>query len=125
MRAQAEHVGTRIVSDLVIKAYLARHPFALDCDSGDRYLGDALIIATGGQARWLDLPSEQKFRGYGVSACATCDGFFYRGKEVIVVGGGNTAVEEALRRTSIFSAASRLARPDNLAASARLATWAR
>jgi thioredoxin reductase (NADPH) len=100
MQKQAEHVGTRIVADHVIKVELARRPFRLTCDSGNLYLADALILATGAQARWLDLPSEQKFKGYGVSACATCDGFFYRGKEVIVVGGGNTAVEEALFLTN-------------------------
>jgi thioredoxin reductase (NADPH) len=100
MQAQAEHVGTRIVSDLVTKVELARRPFRLICDSGDVYLADSLIVATGAQARWLELPSEQKFKGYGVSACATCDGFFYRNKEVIVVGGGNTAVEEALFLTN-------------------------
>ena len=80
MQAQAEHVGTRIVTDHVNKVELAQRPFQLTCDSGDIYLADALIIATGAQARWLDLPSEQKFKGYGVSACATCDGFFYRNK---------------------------------------------
>ena len=79
---------------------LSQRPFRLECDSGDVYLADALIIATGAQARWLDLPREQKFKGYGVSACATCDGFFYRGKEVMVIGGGNTAVEEALFLTN-------------------------
>jgi thioredoxin reductase (NADPH) len=100
MQAQAEHVGTRIVSDLGTKVELARRPFRLTCDSGDVYLADSLIVATGAQARWLELPSEQKFKGYGVSACATCDGFFYRNKEVIVVGGGNTAVEEALFLTN-------------------------
>ena len=103
MQKQAEHVGTRIVSDHVSKADLARRPFRLECDSGDRYLADTLIIATGAQARWLELPSEQKFKGYGVSACATCDGFFYRDKEVIVIGGGNTAVEEALFLTNFAS----------------------
>jgi thioredoxin reductase (NADPH) len=96
MQKQAEHVGTRLVADHVTKADLSRRPFRLECDSGDVYLADALILATGAQARWLDLPSEQKFKGYGVSACATCDGFFYRGKDVLVIGGGNTAVEEAL-----------------------------
>jgi len=103
MQAQAEHVGTRIVTDHVNKVELSQRPFKLVCDSGDVYLADALIIATGAQARWLDLPSEQKFKGYGVSACATCDGFFYRNKEVIVVGGGNTAVEEALFLTNFAS----------------------
>ncbi|MSO67667.1 MAG: thioredoxin-disulfide reductase [Pseudolabrys sp.] len=103
MVKQAEHVGTKIVNDTVVKAELASRPFRLTCDSGEIYLADALIIATGAQARWLDLPSEQKFKGYGVSACATCDGFFYRNKEVIVVGGGNTAVEEALFLTNFAS----------------------
>ena len=103
MQAQAEHVGTRIVTDHVSKVELAQRPFRLVCDSGDIYLADALIIATGAQARWLDLPSEQKFKGYGVSACATCDGFFYRNKEVVVIGGGNTAVEEALFLTNFAS----------------------
>jgi thioredoxin reductase (NADPH) len=100
MQAQAEHVGARIVTDHVTKVELASRPVQLSCDSGDSYLADSLIIATGAQARWLDLPSEQKFKGYGVSACATCDGFFYRNKEVIVIGGGNTAVEEALFLTN-------------------------
>src|SRR6478672_4126572 len=92
-----------ITTDLVNTVELAQRPFRLICDSGDIYLADALIIATGAQARWLDLPSEQKFKGYGVSACATCDGFFYRNKEVIVIGGGNTAVEEALFLTNFAS----------------------
>ena len=103
MQAQATHVGTRIVTDHVNKVELAQRPFRLICDSGDIYLADALIIATGAQARWLDLPSEQKFKGYGVSACATCDGFFYRNKEVVVIGGGNTAVEEGLFLTNFAS----------------------
>jgi thioredoxin reductase (NADPH) len=103
MQAQAEHVGTKIVTDHVTKVELAQRPFRLECDSGDVYLADSLIIATGAQARWLDLPSEQKFKGYGVSACATCDGFFYRNKEVVVIGGGNTAVEEALFLTNFAS----------------------
>ena len=103
MQAQAEHVGTRIITDTVTQVELAQRPFRLTCDSDDVYLADSLIIATGAQARWLDLPSEQKFKGYGVSACATCDGFFYRNKEVIVIGGGNTAVEEALFLTNFAS----------------------
>src|ERR1700736_2143710 len=103
MQKQAEHVGTAIVSDHVSRVDLAHRPFRIECDSGERYLADTIIIATGAQARWLELPSEQKFKGYGVSACATCDGFFYRNKEVIVVGGGNTAVEEALFLTNFAS----------------------
>ncbi len=103
MQAQAEHVGTKIVSDYVSKLDLSRRPFRLECDTGDVYIADAVILATGAQARWLELPSEQKFKGYGVSACATCDGFFYRNKNVLVVGGGNTAVEEALFLTNFAS----------------------
>jgi thioredoxin reductase (NADPH) len=103
MQKQSEHVGTRIVTDHVTRVDLGQRPFRLDCDSGDVYLADALVLATGAQARWLELPTEQKFRGYGVSACATCDGFFYRGKEVFVIGGGNTAVEEALFLTNFAS----------------------
>ena len=116
MQAQAEHVGTRIVTDLVAKAELGERPFRLTCDSGDVYLADSLVIATGAQARWLDLPSEQKFKGYGVSACATCDGFFYRNKEVIVVGGGNTAVEEALFLTNFASKVTVVHRRDHFRA---------
>jgi thioredoxin reductase (NADPH) len=96
MRAQAEHVGTEIVNDIVVSADLSTRPFRLVCDSGAVFLADTLIIATGAQAKWLGLPSEKAFQGFGVSACATCDGFFYRGRQVVVVGGGNTAVEEAL-----------------------------
>ena len=103
MQKQAEHVGTKMAFDHVSRVDLSRRPFRLECDSGDVYLADAVILATGAQARWLDLPSEQRFKGYGVSACATCDGFFYRNKEVIVVGGGNTAVEEALFLTNFAS----------------------
>ena len=100
MEKQAAHVGTRIVGDHVTKLDASRRPFRIECDSGDVYVADTVVLATGAQARWLDLPSEQKFRGYGVSACATCDGFFYRGKQVVVIGGGNTAVEEALFLTN-------------------------
>src|SRR4029079_13467141 len=103
MQKQAEHVGTKLVTDHVSKVDLAQRPFRIECDSGERYHADSVIIATGAQARWLELPSEQKFKGYGVSACATCDGFFYRGKEVLVIGGGNTAVEEALFLTNFAS----------------------
>ncbi len=100
MKAQAEHVGTRFVSDLVTSVDLSKRPFRAVGDSGDIYVGDVLVIATGAQARWLGLPSEEKFRGFGVSACATCDGFFFRGREVAIVGGGNTAVEEAIYLTN-------------------------
>lgn len=100
MKAQAEHVGTRIVNDIITHVDFDRRPFVLTGDSGDSYTADSVIIATGAQAKWLGLPSEQKFQGFGVSACATCDGFFYRGKQVLVVGGGNTAVEEALFLTN-------------------------
>jgi thioredoxin reductase (NADPH) len=100
MQAQAEHVGTRIMLDLATKLDLGRRPFLVTGDSGDTYSGDTLILATGAQARWLGLPSEETYRGFGVSACATCDGFFFRDKEVVVIGGGNTAVEEAIYLTN-------------------------
>ena len=100
MKAQAEHMGTEIINDTITSVTLASKPIKLVGDSGTTYTCDALIIATGAQAKWLGLPSEQKFQGFGVSACATCDGFFYRGRKVLVVGGGNTAVEEALFLTN-------------------------
>jgi thioredoxin reductase (NADPH) len=100
MQRQAEHVGTRIVVDEIERIDLRTRPFVAIGDSGDTYVGDAVIIATGAQARWLGLESEALFRGFGVSACATCDGFFFRDKRVVVVGGGNTAVEEALYLTN-------------------------
>src|SRR5213592_3836370 len=100
MQAQAEHVGTRVILDHVEALDLGRRPFIATGDSGDLYFGDAVIVSTGAQARWLGLPSEEAFRGFGVSACATCDGFFFRGKDVVVVGGGNTAVEEAIYLTN-------------------------
>jgi thioredoxin reductase (NADPH) len=116
MQKQAEQVGTKLVSDHVNKVGLMRRPFHLQCDSGDVYLADTVIIATGAQARWLELPSEQKFKGYGVSACATCDGFFYRGKDVLVVGGGNTAVEEALFLTNFAASVTVVHRRDRFRA---------
>jgi thioredoxin reductase (NADPH) len=116
MAAQAEHVGTRIVHDLVTEADFSRRPFRCVCDSGDVWLADSVIIATGAQARWLGLPSEQRLQGAGVSACATCDGFFFRGKQVAVVGGGNTAVEEALYLTHHAERVTLIHRRDTLRA---------
>ena len=116
MEKQAAHVGTKIVTDFVNKLELAQRPFRLICDSGDVYLAETVILATGAQARWLGLPTEEKFKGFGVSACATCDGFFYRGKEVVVVGGGNTAVEEALFLTNFASQVTVVHRRDHFRA---------
>jgi thioredoxin reductase (NADPH) len=116
MKAQALHVGTEIIEDTVVAADLSARPFRLTLDSGAVLLAETVIIATGAQAKWLGLPSEQKFQGFGVSACATCDGFFYRGKEVLVIGGGNTAVEEALYLTNFASKVTLIHRRDELRA---------
>ena len=116
MEKQAAHVGTKIVTDFVTKLELSQQPFRLTCDSGDVYFAETVVLATGAQARWLGLPSEEKFKGFGVSACATCDGFFYRGKEVVVVGGGNTAVEEALFLTNFASKVTIVHRRDHFRA---------
>jgi thioredoxin reductase (NADPH) len=116
MEKQATHVGTKIVTDLVNSLDVSQRPFRLTCDSGDVYIAETVILATGAQARWLGLPTEEKFKGFGVSACATCDGFFYRGKEVIVVGGGNTAVEEALFLTNFASQVTVVHRRDHFRA---------
>jgi thioredoxin reductase (NADPH) len=116
MKAQAEHVGAEIVTDYIVDVDLSRRPFVLKGDSGDVYTCDALIVATGAQAKWLGLPSEQRLQSAGVSACATCDGFFYRGKEVAVVGGGNTAVEEALFLTNFATKVTLIHRRDHLRA---------
>src|SRR2546423_11361529 len=103
MLKQAEHVGTDIINDIITEVDLNVRPFRAKGDSGTTYTADALIIATGAQAKWLGIPTEQTFMGFGVSACATCDGFFYRGKDVAVIGGGNSAVEEALYLTNFAS----------------------
>jgi len=116
MQAQAEHVGTRLVQDTIASVDLARRPFTLTGDSGTRYTADALIVATGASAKWLGLESETRYQGFGVSACATCDGFFFRGKDVVVVGGGNTAAEEALFLTNFATKVTLIHRRDSLRA---------
>ena len=116
MEAHAREMGANVVSDQILSVDLSARPFTAVGDSGTTYTADALILATGAQARWLGLPSEQKFMGFGVSACATCDGFFYRGREVVVVGGGNTAVEEALFLTNFATKVTLIHRRDSLRA---------
>jgi thioredoxin reductase (NADPH) len=116
MQAQAEHVGTRMVWDHISAVDLSRRPFRITGDSGTIYSADTLVIATGAQAKWLGLPSEEHMKGRGASACATCDGFFYRGKKVAVIGGGNTAVEEALYLTNHSSDVTLIHRRDSLRA---------
>src|SRR5215210_444358 len=116
MQAQAEHVGAQMMWDHIVEVDLSRRPFRLVGDGGTVYTGDVLVIATGAQARWLDLPSEEHLKGRGVSACATCDGFFYRGKRVAVIGGGNTAVEEALYMTNHSHDVTLIHRRDSLRA---------
>jgi thioredoxin reductase (NADPH) len=116
MREQAAHVGTMIASDVIVEVDLSRRPFKAIGDSGEVYFGETLIICTGAQARWLGLPSEQRLRGFGVSACATCDGFFFRGKEVCIIGGGNTAVEEAIFLTNFATKVTLIHRRNSLRA---------
>jgi thioredoxin reductase (NADPH) len=116
MQQQAEHVGARVAYDLVTSVDFSQRPFRLFMDSGDTYLADTVVISTGAQARWLGLESEKIYNGKGVSACATCDGFFYRGKKVAVVGGGNTAVEEALYLSNLCESVTLIHRRDHLRA---------
>ncbi len=116
MEAQARHVGTTMINDTIVSVDLSKRPFKAVGDSGDTYSGDTLIICTGASARWLGLESEHKFQGFGVSACATCDGFFFRNKEVVVIGGGNSAVEEAMFLTNHASKVTLIHRRDSLRA---------
>ena len=116
MEEHARAMGAEIISDYISALDLSKRPFTAQGDSGTVYEADAVILATGAQARWLGLPSEEKFKGFGVSACATCDGFFYRGKEVVVIGGGNTAVEEALFLTNFATKVTLIHRRDSLRA---------
>ncbi|MEP4198895.1 MAG: thioredoxin-disulfide reductase [Aliishimia sp.] len=114
MEAHAKAMGCEIIGDIITSVDFSKRPFVAQSDSGTTYIADALILATGARAKWLGLPSEEKFKGFGVSACATCDGFFYRGQEIVVVGGGNTAVEEALFLTNFASKVTLVHRRDEL-----------
>ena len=116
MEAHAKAMGATVITDIITSLDLQQRPFIAQSDSGTVYTADAVILATGAQAKWLGLPSEEKFKGFGVSACATCDGFFYRGKEIVVIGGGNTAVEEALFLTNFASKVTLIHRRDSLRA---------
>ncbi|WP_116598380.1 thioredoxin-disulfide reductase [Primorskyibacter marinus] len=116
MEAHAKAMGCEIVGDIITSLDLSKRPFVAKGDSGNTYIADAVILATGARAKWLGLPSEEKFKGFGVSACATCDGFFYRGQEIVVIGGGNTAVEEALFLTNFASKVTLVHRRDELRA---------
>ena len=116
MEAHAKAMGAEVITDIITALNLQKRPFTAQSDSGTVFTADAVILATGAQAKWLGLPSEEKFKGFGVSACATCDGFFYRGKEIVVIGGGNTAVEEALFLTNFASRVTLIHRRDSLRA---------